>query len=149
MNSAFTKNNKLVTHALRAVPRWLDASIGHRITASALALTLTIGAAIGGGSYLVSRKILEDAIARELANETALAARQVGSTLNILHADLSRLSSIGTLVRALADLSVRDADLATFFKDYSGPARLSATLTLYDSLGRPINGTGNDTRTSY
>ena len=149
MNGALTKNNNLVTPALRGVRRWLDASIAHRITASALALTLTIGAAIGGGSYLVSRKILEDAIARELANETALAARQVGSTLNILHADLSRLSSNGTLVRALADLSVRDADLATFFKDYSGPARLSATLTLYDSLGRPITGTGNDTRPSY
>ncbi len=149
MNSAFTKNNNLVTTALRGVLHWLDASIAHRITASALGLTLAIGAAIGGGSYLVSHKLLEDAISRELANEATLAARQVGSTLNILHADLSRLSSNGILVRALADLSVRDAYLATFFKDYSGPARLSATLTLHDSLGRPITGTGNDTRPSY
>ncbi len=129
--------------------RWWDLSVSHRITASTLALTLTIGAAIGWSSYLVGHKLLEDTIARELANEAALAARQLESKLNILYADLSRMSSNGILVRALADPSVREAYLEPFFKNYSGPLRLPATLTLHDALGRPITGTGSATPPSY
>ncbi|OGA52778.1 MAG: hypothetical protein A3F74_15160 [Betaproteobacteria bacterium RIFCSPLOWO2_12_FULL_62_58] len=149
MNSVRLKSIKPITRSLGMLLHWWDHSISHRITASALALTLTIGAAIGGGSYLVTQKLLEDAILRELANETTLAARQVESTLNILYADLSRMSSNGILVRALADPSARDAYLGPFFKDYRGPVRLPATLTLYDALGQPITGTGSDTPPSY
>ena len=149
MNSVRLKSIKPITRSLGMLLHWWDHSISHRITASALALTLTIGAAIGGGSYRVTQKLLEDAILRELANETTLAARQVESTLNILYADLSRMSSNGILVRALADPSARDAYLGPFFKDYRGPVRLPATLTLYDALGQPITGTGSDTPPSY
>jgi len=117
MNSVRLNSIKPITRSLRMLLHWWDHSISHRITASALALTLTIGAAIGGGSYLVTQKLLEDAILRELANETTLAARQVESTLNILYADLSRMSSNGILVRALADCKRCEGGCRLWFMD--------------------------------
>ena len=149
MNRVYFRSRKSITRALNRLSGWWDYSMSHRITASALALMIAIGAAIGGASYLVSQKLLEDAILKELANEATIGARQVESALNIVYAELSRMSSNGILVRALAEPSARDAFLAPFFKDYSGPARLPVTLTLYDSRGQPIIGTGNDTPPSY
>jgi diguanylate cyclase (GGDEF)-like protein/PAS domain S-box-containing protein len=149
MNSVGLRIVNPITRAFGTLRRWWDHSIARRITTSALALTLAIGAAIGCGSYLVGHKLLKDAISRELANEAALAARQFESKLNILYSDLSRTSSNGILVRALADPAMREAYLDLFFQNYSGPLRLPAALTLHDALGRPITGTGNGTLPSY
>lgn len=149
MNSAFPKINQAIARPVRGLLRWLDASLSHRISAITLALTLAIGAVIGVGAYLVSHKLVKDAILRELTYEAALAARQVESTVNVLYSDLSRMSANGILVRALDEPAMRDAYLPAFFKGYFGPVGLATVVSLHDALGRPVIGTENATLPSY
>lgn len=149
MTSAVVRNNNFFTRSIGRWLRWLNSSVSHRISASVLALTLAVGGVIGWGSFLLSHKLVEEGISRDLAHEAALAARQVEFTLNTLYADLARLSSNRMLAQGLADAAGRDTYLAPFFKDYRAPARVPVTLTLHDAAGRPVAGTGDGALPTY
>ncbi len=149
MTDAVARNNQFFTRSLDRWSRWLDSSVSHRISASVLALTLAVGGVVGWGSFLLSHKLVEDGISRDLAHEATLAARQVEFTLNTLYGDLARLSSNRMLAHGLGDAAGRDTYLIPFFKDYKAPARVPVTLTLHDALGRPVAGTGDRTLPSY
>jgi diguanylate cyclase (GGDEF)-like protein/PAS domain S-box-containing protein len=149
MNSAFLTNNRWVARPIHRFRQWLEASLSHRITALNLALTLTIGALVGIGSYVASHKLVEDAVSRELSYEASLAARQLEATINVLYRDVSRMASNGILVRALSQPAERDENLAAFFNGYTGPAGLAAVVSLHDALGRPIGITGSAAPRSY
>ena len=55
----------------------MNSSVSQRISASILVLTLLVGGALGWGSFLVSSKLVEDNLTKELQHETTLAARQI------------------------------------------------------------------------
>jgi diguanylate cyclase (GGDEF)-like protein/PAS domain S-box-containing protein len=147
--SAGTTDTAAYRHPLRSIRRWLATSVSHRITASTLALALTMTAAAGGASYSITRQLMENEASRQLAAEAVLAARQTEAVLDLVHADVSRLASNGLLAQALAESERRAGQLAAFFRNYRGPAGLAASLSLHDRWGRPLIGTGDRTPPSY
>ena len=127
----------------------LNSSVSYRISVSVLLLTLAIGGALGWGSFVLSRKLVEDSIAKEVLHEATLGAKQVEFTFNALHVDLSRLAGSGIFADGVSDRTVRNAYLAPFFAQYKSPTHIPTTLTLYDSAGRVVIGSGSAAPPSY
>src|SRR5690348_7794332 len=140
MDSAFPKS-RLIARPVQVFREWLEASLSHRTTALNLALTLTIGAVVGIGSFVASHKLVEGAISRDLSYEASLAARQLEATVNVLYRDVSRMSANGLLVQTVSQPAGHDEFLAAFFRGYTGPTGVAAAVSLHDALGRPIAGT--------
>ncbi|HET6493159.1 MAG TPA: EAL domain-containing protein [Burkholderiales bacterium] len=149
MNGAFLKNNRLIARPVQVFREWLEASLSHRITALNLALTVTIGAAIGIGSYVASHKLVEGAAMRELSYEASLGARQVEATVNVLYRDVSRMSSNGVLVQTLLQPAGQEELLAAFFSGYIGPIGVATEVSVHDAQGRRIAGTAGAALRSY
>ena len=149
MTTAFPENDRLIASSPGRLGAWLAASLSHRITAFSLALTLAIGALVGIGSYAATHHILATAIARELSYHAALTARNVEGVVNVLYRDASRMSTNGTLVRAMSQPAARDEQLATFFSAYIGPGGVASAVTVHDTAGRPLGGTSDSALRSY
>jgi len=128
---------------------WIHSSVSSRISASVLVLTLVVGGALGWGSFLLSSKLIENDISKELAHESTLAARQVEFTFNSLHADLSRLAANNVFSDGVSDRNVRNTYLLPFFTHYRSTTRIPTTLALYDADGQLIAGAGSGPSPSY
>ena len=129
--------------------RWMNSSVSSRISASVLILTLVVGGALGWGSFLLSSKFIENDIARELAHESTLAAKQVEFTFNALYVDLSRLAGNNVFSDGITDRNVRNTYLLPFFAHYKSLTRIPVTLALYDTEGRLVAGAGGTPSPSY
>ena len=147
MNNA--ENNRLLVRPAGRLRQWLEASLGHRITAFSLALTLAVATLVGLASYVALHKLLEIAIEREMTYAAGLAARNVESVVNVLYRDASRMSSNALLVRTLSEPAGRDDVLASFFSGYAGPGGLAVVASVHDSLGRPLSGSASAALRSY
>jgi len=144
-----TENTSTIAPAADRVRRWLEASLGHRITAFSLILGLTISTVVGLGSYIALHEVVRLAIERDMSYRAGLAARNVEGVINLLYRDASRMSSNTLLVRALTQPAGRDEELASFFSTYSGPGGLSAVASVHDMSGRPLSGGATTPMRSY
>ena len=149
MASTSPAGSRSVTRSARKWFHWLNSSVSYRISASVLLLTLAVGGALGWGSFVLSRKMVEDGISREILHETTLGAKQLEFTFNALHVDLSRLAGSGIFADGVSDRNVRNTYLAPFFAYYKSPAHVPTTLALYDAAGRLIIGSGSGPSPSY
>jgi PAS domain-containing protein len=129
--------------------RWMNAGVSSRISASVLVLTLVVGGALGWGSFLLSSKLIENDISKELVHESTLAARQVEFTFNTLYADLARLAANNVFSDGVTDRNVRNTYLLPFFAHYKSPTRIPTTLALYDEDGQLVAGAGSGPSPSY
>ena len=128
---------------------WINTSVSSRISASVLLLSLLVGGALGWGSFLLSSKLIETDVAKELAHESTLAAKQVEFTFNTLYADLTRLAANNVFSDGITDRNVRNTYLLPFFASYKSPTRLPTALALYDTDGQLIVGGGAGPSLSY
>lgn len=149
MASAVTAESRPAPRTAHTWFRWMNSSVSQRISASVLILTLVVGGAVGWGSFVLSRKLIEDSVAKELLHETTLAARQVEFTFNALYADLARLSGNSMLADGAVDRNIRNTYVAPFFATYRSPTRIPTTLALYDANGQLIVGAGSGPSPSY
>ena len=129
--------------------RWMNTSVSSRISASVLILTLVVGGALGWGSFVLSSKLIENDVSKELLHESTLAAKQVEFTFNTLYADLARLAGNNLFSDGITDRNVRNTYLLPFFADYKSPSRIPTTLALYDTDGRLVVGAGSAPAPSY
>ena len=149
MASAATAESQPEPRTARTWFRWMNSGVSQRISASVLILTLVVGGVVGWGSFVLSRKLVVDNVAKELLHETTLAARQVEYTFNALYADLARLSGNSMLGDGITDGNLRNNYLAPFFANYRSPNRIPTTLALYDASGQLIMGAGSGPSPSY
>ena len=61
MASNAPAGSRSVTRSARTWFHWMNSSVSYRISASVLVLTLAVGGALGWGSFVLSRKLVEDA----------------------------------------------------------------------------------------
>jgi hypothetical protein len=74
MASNAPAGSRSVTRSARTWFHWMNSSVSYRISASVLVLTLAIGGALGWGSFVLSRKLVEDGISKEVLHESTLGA---------------------------------------------------------------------------
>jgi diguanylate cyclase (GGDEF)-like protein/PAS domain S-box-containing protein len=149
MASAEMADDRPVPRAAGTWLRWMNASVSQRISASVLILALLVAGGLGWGSFVLSRKLVEEGVARDLHHETTLAARQVEFTFNTLHADLSGLAVNTLFMEGITDRNIRNNYLAPFFAQYKSPTKVPTTLALYDANGQLVMGAGGAPSPSY
>jgi diguanylate cyclase (GGDEF)-like protein/PAS domain S-box-containing protein len=149
MADAVTADSEPAPRPVRTWFRWMNSSVSQRISASILVLVLLVGGVIGWSSFVLSRRLVEESVAKDLLHESTLAAKQIEFTFNALYADLTRLSANTILADGITDRNIRNTYLAPLFANYRSPNRVPVTLALYDASGQIVVGAGVHPSPSY
>ncbi|MBF0334322.1 MAG: PAS domain-containing protein [Alphaproteobacteria bacterium] len=116
----------------------MNHSLSSRITVLVVLAVLAASALIGGGSFVLVRQQLSDAIAARLSVSEANAAEKIESRLAAITSSLEGLAANRLAANALVDSMGRDTYLGPFLDGFQRMSGVAADIILLDYKGRPL-----------
>jgi PAS domain S-box-containing protein len=117
---------------------WLGRSIGNRITAAAVTVTMLVSTALGALSYGAVRLLVVQGIRADLEHRAALVEQRVRTELDAIVQDLAGLAANSFIANGLVDSLGRDTYLLPFLREHRVPGEAAVEITLCDFRGVPI-----------
>jgi diguanylate cyclase (GGDEF)-like protein/PAS domain S-box-containing protein len=129
--------------------RWLAASLGNRITATAALLTIGVVLTLGALAYAHAHALLARNATTQLEGQARLLAHGLELSLASAARDVESLATNTLFTNALLDAGGRDGYLQPFMRDYRLPQPVRFSLMLTNHRGARLVSTDRDAAADY